>query len=167
MKQNKNRKVRKTIMWILLSVLGTTALIIGVSFILMMIKNAQVPKGGLGHVEGVLAKMPTSPNAVSSQSDDDLYRVEPLTIKGEVTESIELFLKACDQVGNYTIYVRKSDYMHLIFTTKTMKYNDDVEIYIDEEAGLIHYRSGSRVGYSDMGLNRVRYNQIADYYESN
>ncbi len=116
---------------------------------------------------GCISKMPTSPNAVSSQSDDDLYRVEPLTIKGEVTESIELFLKACDQVGNYTIYVRKSDYMHLIFTTKTMKYNDDVEIYIDEEAGLIHYRSGSRVGYSDMGLNRVRYNQIADYYESN
>jgi uncharacterized protein (DUF1499 family) len=31
-----------------------------------------------------------------------------------------------------------------------------VEFYVDEAAGLIHFRSASRLGEGDMGVNRQR-----------
>lgn len=41
-----------------------------------------------------------------------------------------------------------------------------VEFYFDKEKELIHFKSGSRIGYSDMGLNKERYEKIRKmYYE--
>jgi uncharacterized protein (DUF1499 family) len=37
---------------------------------------------------------------------------------------------------------------------------DDFECLIDRNAGLIHVRSGARVGYSDMNVNRERVESI-------
>jgi uncharacterized protein (DUF1499 family) len=45
-----------------------------------------------------------------------------------------------------------------------MRYRDDVEFWLDTESQQVHYRSSSRAGYSDMGLNRKRYNKIAELY---
>ena len=54
--------------------------------------------------------------------------------------------------------------MRFIFTSGKMKYNDDVEFLFDDANELVHYRSNSRVGYSDMGLNKERYLKIVDLY---
>ncbi|PZO25782.1 MAG: DUF1499 domain-containing protein, partial [Betaproteobacteria bacterium] len=37
---------------------------------------------------------------------------------------------------------------------------DDVEFRIDQGSGLLHVRSASRVGYSDLDANRKRVEQI-------
>ena len=37
---------------------------------------------------------------------------------------------------------------------------DDIEFYIDEENKIIHFKSASRVGYSDLGANRKRMDEI-------
>jgi uncharacterized protein (DUF1499 family) len=47
-----------------------------------------------------------------------------------------------------------------------MKYNDDVEFWLDSDAKQVHFRSASRAGYSDMGLNRTRYEAIAELYSN-
>ena len=44
------------------------------------------------------------------------------------------------------------DWAHASFT-------DDVEFYFDEP-GTIHFRAASRVGHSDMGVNRDRIEEI-------
>lgn len=48
-----------------------------------------------------------------------------------------------------------------------MKYHDDIEIYFDDSTKLIQYRSASRAGYSDMGLNRERYEKLVEAYGKN
>ena len=52
-------------------------------------------------------------------------------------------------------------YVHAEFTTRLMRYVDDVEFLIldgaDDEIAL---RSASRVGYGDMGANRARVERI-------
>ena len=40
------------------------------------------------------------------------------------------------------------------------RFVDDVEFLINPEEQLIHSRSASRVGYSDLGVNRHRMEQI-------
>lgn len=54
----------------------------------------------------------------------------------------------------------EKNYIHAVFKTGGMKFKDDAEFYFDERNKLIHFRSASRVGYSDIGLNRKRYNKI-------
>ena len=49
------------------------------------------------------------------------------------------------------------EYLYAVFTSKLMRFKDDVEVYLDHENKLIHFRSASRVGYSDLGVNRKRY----------
>ena len=37
-----------------------------------------------------------------------------------------------------------------------MMFGDDVEFFFDEADSVIHFRSASRLGYSDLGVNRRR-----------
>jgi len=41
---------------------------------------------------------------------------------------------------------------------------DDVEFFLDETASIIHFRSASRRGHYDFGMNRKRMNAISDMY---
>lgn len=54
------------------------------------------------------------------------------------------------------IVEESENYLRVEFTTAIMRYVDDVEFLIDDSAGVVHFRSASRVGYSDMGANRKR-----------
>ena len=47
-------------------------------------------------------------------------------------------------------------YLYAQFTTKLMKFVDDVEFWFDPAANAIQVRSASRVGRGDMGVNRKR-----------
>ena len=58
------------------------------------------------------------------------------------------------------IITESSDYLYAEFTTPLMGYVDDVEFYLDRNAGVIHVRSASRLGQSDLGLNRKRVEAI-------
>lgn len=51
-------------------------------------------------------------------------------------------------------------YLHYEFTSLLLRFVDDVEFLFDEEAKTIHFRSASRVGYGDLGVNRRRMEDI-------
>ncbi len=127
----------------------------------MVVKNMKTPSD-LGVNQGKLAPMPKSPNAVSSQSDDPEKKVKPIPFKGDLNESKEWIKKALEAYGNIGVVREEENYIHAVSTTSTMKYHDDLEFYFDEKAAVIHYRSASRVGYSDMGLNRERYESLIE-----
>ena len=57
-----------------------------------------------------------------------------------------------------------SNYLYAEFTTKIMGYVDDVEFWIDENAKVIHVRSASRLGKSDLGVNRTRVEEIRSQF---
>jgi uncharacterized protein (DUF1499 family) len=54
----------------------------------------------------------------------------------------------------------RDDYWHVEFTTLIMRYVDDVEFRFDPKEPAIQVRSASRVGYSDLGVNRKRVEAI-------
>lgn len=141
--------------------------IVAVIFVMLVaygaFKNMRVPEG-LGVSDGRLAPVPSSPNAVSSQTDEVKKKVAPLAFKLSLAESVAAIDKALKEYGNIKIIKRDAHYIHAVATTGIMRFNDDLEFYFDEASQMIHFRSASRLGYSDMGLNRKRYERIAELY---
>jgi uncharacterized protein (DUF1499 family) len=54
----------------------------------------------------------------------------------------------------------EANYLHAEFTSRLFRFVDDVEFHVDENAGLIQFRSASRAGRNDFGVNRARMEQI-------
>jgi len=55
-------------------------------------------------------------------------------------------------------------YIHAQFWTRFFRFVDDVEFLFDDAARIIHFRSASRVGYYDFGVNRRRMIEISKRY---
>ena len=72
----------------------------------------------------------------------------------------ELLMKKILEVLRETprteVVVASTNYVHAEATTLIMRFTDDFELYIDSSGNLLHFRSASRVGYSDFGANRKR-----------
>jgi len=56
-------------------------------------------------------------------------------------------------------------YLHFEFTSFLLRFVDDVEFVFDEGAKLVQFRSASRTGYSDLGVNRRRMEEIRSLVE--
>lgn len=52
------------------------------------------------------------------------------------------------------------EYLYAQCSTPVLKFTDDVEFWLDTPAGLIHFRSASRLGRKDFGVNRARIETI-------
>lgn len=114
----------------------------------------------LGVKNGRLMPVPTSPNAVSSQAATDYHRITPLSYRG-TRESALAALKAIIQNTPRTRIVEtRPDYLYAEYTSKLMGYVDDVEFYLPPGEKIIHVRSASRLGHSDLGANRKRIENI-------
>ena len=142
--------------------IGFIALVVGLS-ILMTIQNQQMPET-LGVNNGKLAPMPDSPNAVSSQTDVVEKQVAAFDFAGNITTTHALVLATLAKMSENEVITNSPNYVHSVFVTPTMRYRDDVEIYLDVDTAKVHYRSGSRVGYGDGGLNRKRYEEFSRLY---
>lgn len=110
----------------------------------------------LGVQNGQLAACPPSPNCVSTQAEREEQRVQPLKKVGATDEVIAALTKAINSMPRTKFVTEDANYFHVECTSLICRYVDDLEIWIDEENQLIHARSASRVGYSDLGVNRKR-----------
>ena len=108
----------------------------------------------LGVKDGKLAACPGTPNCVNSQSDDAQSKIEPLPAK-----SIAEVKKVVEGMERTTIIEETDNYLYAEFKSKLMGYVDDVEFYQDD-ANAVQVRSASRLGKSDLGVNRKRVEEI-------
>lgn len=118
----------------------------------------------LGVREGKLAPCPKSPNCVSTQSPDEKHRVEPIpytTSREEARERMEKILGAMRRANIVRV---ETDYIYVEFRSRIFGFVDDVEFWFDDERKVIHFRSASRIGYSDLGVNRKRMEQTRERF---
>ncbi len=116
----------------------------------------------LGVKEGKLKSCPPTPNCVCSQSpsSDTQHYVEPLDYDGTPQEAMAKLKQVIQSQERTKIIEESSNYIYTEFTTKLMGFVDDVEFSLDEAAKVIHVRSASRLGKSDLGVNRQRVETI-------
>jgi uncharacterized protein (DUF1499 family) len=55
---------------------------------------------------------------------------------------------------------RDEESLQVEFKTRVMGFVDDALFYFDDAEKTIHVRSASRIGYSDLGVNRKRIEEI-------
>ena len=127
-------------------------------------QNSQVPT--LGVTQGKLKALSKKPNNVSSQTEIADKKVATLAFKESQASTMQALKQAVSAYGGGTIEKETNDYLYVIFTTSLMKYHDDVEFWLDSKNEEVHFRSASRTGYSDMGLNRQRYDKISALYRT-
>lgn len=146
-------------MVILAGILG----LIAIGFIAIYVQNTK-PQITVGLVEGRLREIPNKDNSVSTQTQIEGKQIIAMPLKEDVMTSVKVMKEVLESYGGIDIIEEKNDYIYAVATTGTMKFHDDIEIYFDEAEGVIQYRSASRAGSSDMGLNRTRYEALKALY---
>jgi len=114
----------------------------------------------LGISHGRLAPCPSSPNCVSSLADDDLHRIAPLPFSGAAAVAIGRIEGIVRSLPRVSVTASTENYLHAEFRSAVFLFVDDVEFLADEAAGVVQVRSASRVGSSDLGVNRKRVETI-------
>lgn len=109
----------------------------------------------LGVKDGKLAACPGTPNCVNSQSEDAQSKIAALP-----GVSIAELKKVVAAMTGATVIEETDNYLYAEFKSKLMGYVDDVEFYLDSATNSIQVRSASRLGKSDLGVNRKRVEEI-------
>ncbi len=112
-----------------------------------------------GLVDGRLQPCPGSPNCVLSQDADEKHSIAPLAYTGSREQIFPLVRDLVTAMDRVTLVSEDKNYLRFEFRTKIFGFVDDVEFLFADEP-LIHVRSASRTGYSDLGVNRKRVEQI-------
>ena len=110
----------------------------------------------IGVKDGKLAACPASPNCVSSQADDAEHRIDAIRYEGNKVDAMAKLKRAIATLPRAAIVTESAGYLHVECTSLIFRFVDDVEFGIDEPKRTIHFRSASRVGRSDFGVNRKR-----------
>lgn len=118
----------------------------------------------LGITNGLLADCPSKPNCVNSQAADEDHAIAAFTYEGSREAAFDHLKKAISSCDRMTIVEEKDDYLHVECTSAIMRYVDDVEFYFPEEK-VIQVRSASRLGYSDLGVNRDRVEHLRTLFD--
>lgn len=112
----------------------------------------------LGVTNGTLAACPASPNCVSSQAHDEQHRIEPFATGDDPDAAFARLIEGIKRRPDATVIDQTATYLRV--ELRTTFFTDDAEFLLDRERRLIQLRSASRVGYSDLGLNRRRIEEI-------
>ena len=127
---------------------------------MVLIGCQSVRPANLGTYQGKLAPCPSSPNCVSSQSSDDAHRISPLTFSGRAADAMKKLTAIVQTFPRTTVITVSDRYLHAEVTSAIFRFVDDLEFLVDDAAKVIHVRSASRMGYSDLGVNRKRVEEI-------
>jgi uncharacterized protein (DUF1499 family) len=116
----------------------------------------------LGVNNGKLAPCPNSPNCVCSQSSDAAHKIAPLTFASTPEQAIANLKNIIQSLPKTQIITESQDYLYVEFKSALLGFVDDVEFYLDRNAKVIQVRSASRLGQSDLGVNRKRIESIRE-----
>jgi uncharacterized protein (DUF1499 family) len=112
-----------------------------------------------------LAPCPSSPNCVSTQAQDQEHSIAPIRYQKSRSEAKEALKEIVRSLPRTRLVEGNETYLHYEFTSLLLRFVDDVEFLFDDEAKTIHFRSASRIGHSDFGVNRRRMEEIRKLVE--
>ncbi len=152
----------KRILWIVIIVFVGLPLVM-TPVLMYWASTAQAPTN-LGITNNQLAPCPDSPNCVATQSALPEQLMASLPYTGSVAEAKAQLRAIVDAMPRVTLTAEQDNYLAFVFRSRLIGYPDDVEFYFDDATKLLHFRSASRLGEGDMGVNRARMEAISQAF---
>ncbi len=119
----------------------------------------------VGLVDGHLHPCPPRPNCVCSEGDRTATSwIAPFAVQGSPERAWQRLKEVVRDAGG-AIADEGDGYLRATFTSRVFRFVDDVEFLLDEKEGVIQVRSASRLGYSDLGVNRKRVERLRNLFE--
>lgn len=124
-----------------------------------------------GATEGELMKdhrlspCPDSPNCVSSLGDSENHAIAPYRYEKTMAEAKAVLKQVVGELSRTELVQEEEVYLHYEVRSVLFRFVDDVEFLFDDDTKTIHFRSASRVGYSDFGVNRKRMEEVRSLLE--
>ena len=109
-----------------------------------------------GLVSQKLAPCASELNCVCTEyAPGDAWHIPPIQISNADSELVSALQAVIEEMGGAVQSVDGS-YIAATFESAIFGFVDDFEVRVDETSNLVHVRSASRVGRSDLGANRKR-----------
>ena len=131
----------------------TAALVLGAA--LLSSCSGEKP-ANLGLVESQLHACPESPNCVSIAATDEEHSIDAFSLTGDAEEAWQAARRILAELPRTRIVTEGGNYLHAECTSRMFRFVDDLELQLRPADGVIAVRSASRVGRSDLGVNRDR-----------
>ena len=110
----------------------------------------------LGIYDGKLGSCPDTPNCVSSTDEREAHHIAPLAA------TLAQIRQALSGMPEARIIQEDGRYLYAEFTSRLMGFVDDVEFLENPSEGHTDVRSASRLGHSDLGVNRKRIERLRE-----
>ena len=105
-----------------------------------------------------LPPCPDKPNCVSTLAEtaDSTHYIEPMRFTQTVDQVRTALMTTLADLKGWKLVKEEGKDLHYTFTSGFFRFVDDIQFSFDEKSKTLHFRSASRVGYSDLGVNRKR-----------
>ncbi len=140
-------------------------LIVAFSVLILLYGCGSMAKKQVGMDGDKFSPCPSSPNCVSSMSEEPSHFIQPIRYSNRSTSTAKsLLIELLNREKHCKIIEEKERYIHAEFRSNIFHFIDDVEFYFPLNENLIHIKSASRSGYYDFGKNRARIKQITNAF---
>ncbi len=103
---------------------------------------------------------PKTPNCVSTEASDKTHAIAPFRYSGPATAAMQHLREVLQRVPRTKIVSADPTMIRVEFRTSFFGFVDDAVFIVDDTTRTIRFRSASRVGRSDLGVNRKRMDAI-------
>jgi uncharacterized protein (DUF1499 family) len=151
----REQKMPWKVLWIV-----AVCLLLGGIVTLALLSAASRWRPELGVHDGRLLPCSSRPNCVSTTAEDEQHRIEPLSFSDSPEEAWARVQKVMAEWPRTRVVTVTDTYLHAECVSLLFRFVDDVELLLDREAKVMHFRASARVGRSDLGANRQRMESI-------
>jgi len=103
-----------------------------------------------------LAECPERPNCVYTKAQDTKHVIKPFHLNGDPIVSWDAIRTIIGNMPRNKIITTTDRYLHVECKSRLFGFIDDLELQLNPANGKIEIRSASRIGFSDLGVNRRR-----------
>ncbi|MDX8291287.1 DUF1499 domain-containing protein [Metabacillus indicus] len=104
-------------------------------------------------------------NCVSTVNEKGGSSMNPITYSCSASEAMNHLRNVLFSMKGAEIAEQGGTQLHAVFTSDKLKFKDDVHFELDDKAKSIHFKSSSRTGYYDFGVNRRRMEEIEERFK--
>lgn len=107
-----------------------------------------------------------TPNCVSTQAAEPAKKMDPIPYTGSLDQARARLLRVLRAYPRTTVVQEGPVSLKAECRSRLFRFVDDVDFVLDDQTRTIHFRSASRLGRKDFGVNRHRMEEIRRLFEA-